>query len=41
MTWRERRIVTILSTILLILMAALLVVLGMRYRASRDIGKEA
>ena len=40
MTWRERRIVTILSTILLILMAALLVVLGMRYRASRDIGKE-
>lgn len=41
MTWSERRIVTILSTILLILMAALLVVLGMRYRASRDIGKEA
>ncbi len=40
MTWRERRIVTILSTILLILMAALLVVLGIRYRASRDIGKE-
>lgn len=40
MTWRERQIVTILSTILLILMAALLVVLGMRYRASRDIGKE-
>ena len=40
MTWRERRIVTILSTILLILMAALLVVLGMRYRASRDIGNE-
>ena len=40
MTWSERRIVTILSTILLLLMAALLVVLGMRYRASRDIGKE-
>lgn len=40
MTWRERRIVTILSTILLILMAALLVVLGMRYRASRDAGAD-
>jgi hypothetical protein len=35
MTWRERRIVTILSTILLVLLAALLVVLGMRYKARR------
>lgn len=33
MTWREQRIVTILSTILLILIAALLVVLGSRHKA--------
>ena len=35
MSWRERRLVTILSTILLILVAAVLVVLGIRYRESR------
>jgi len=35
MTWRERRLITILSTILLILVAAVLVVLGIRYRESR------
>lgn len=35
MTWRERRLITVLSTILLILMAAVLVVLGIRYRESR------
>lgn len=37
MTWRERRIVTILSAILAILCAALLIVLGIRYRENRDI----
>jgi len=35
MSWRERRLVTILSTILLILIAAVLVVLGIRYRENR------
>ena len=35
MTWSERRRITILSTILLILVAAVLVVLGIRYRESR------
>ena len=35
MTWQEKRVVTILSTILLILSAALLIVLGIRYRENR------
>ena len=35
MTWKERRIITILTTILLILMAAVLIVLGIRYREGR------
>ncbi|MBQ2738930.1 MAG: DUF4340 domain-containing protein [Oscillibacter sp.] len=35
MTWRERRIVTFLSTILGILCIALLIVLGIKYRESR------
>ena len=35
MTWRERRIVTILATILLVLVAALLIVLGIRFREWR------
>nr|WP_326184119.1 DUF4340 domain-containing protein [uncultured Oscillibacter sp.] len=37
MTWQERRTVTILSTILLILCAALLIVLGIRYQQNRDL----
>lgn len=40
MTWKERRIVTILTTILLVLMAALLIVLGIRYRVSRALQEE-
>jgi hypothetical protein len=40
MSWRERRVVTILSGVLLILCAALLVVLGIRYRAHRDADTE-
>ncbi|WP_298029918.1 DUF4340 domain-containing protein [uncultured Dysosmobacter sp.] len=36
MTWQERRTITILSTILAVLCAALLIVLGMRYRENRD-----
>lgn len=36
MTWKERRTVTILSTILAILCAALLIVLGIRYQERRD-----
>ena len=36
MTWSERRIVTVLSSILAILCAILLVVLGIRYRETRD-----
>jgi len=35
MTWRERRLVTVLSTILAILVIAVLIVLGIRYRESR------
>jgi len=35
MTWQEKRVVTILSTILLLLSAALLVVLAIRYRENR------
>lgn len=35
MTWRERRIVTILTAIVLILAAALLIVLGIRFRQWR------
>lgn len=38
MTWKERRIVTILTTIVLILAAALLIVLGIRFREWRDGG---
>ncbi|MDO4315830.1 MAG: DUF4340 domain-containing protein [Oscillospiraceae bacterium] len=42
MTWQERRTVTILSTILAILCAALLIVLGIRYQENRDLpGEEA
>lgn len=40
MTWSERRIVTALGTILAILCAALLIVLGIRYRENRDIPQE-
>ena len=36
MTWKERRLITILSAILGVLVIALLIVLGMRYRESRD-----
>lgn len=36
MTWQERRIVAVLSTILALLFAALLIVLGIRYRETRD-----
>lgn len=35
MTWKQRRTITILSTILTLLMIALLIVLGMKYRQSR------
>ena len=38
MTWKERRTVTILSIILAVLAAALLVVLGIRYREHRAAG---
>lgn len=40
MTWRERRTITILTTILLILAAMLLVVLGIRYRQNRDVPED-
>ena len=40
MTWSERRIVTVLSTILVILCGALLIVLGIRYRENRDSQQE-
>lgn len=36
MTWRERRTITILTTILLVLAAILLIVLGIRYREHRE-----
>ena len=36
MTWKERRLITVLSVILAILSAALLIVLCIRYRQSRD-----
>ena len=36
MTWNERKVVSILSGILAVLCAALLVVLGIRYRENRD-----
>ena len=39
MTWKERRTITVLSIILAILSAALLIVLGMKYRESRDAGE--
>ena len=35
MTWKERRTITILSAILAVLSAALLIVLGMKYREAR------
>ena len=38
MTWKERRIITILTTIVLILAAALLIVLGIRFREWRSDG---
>ena len=44
MTWRERRIVTILTAVALILAAALLIVLGIRFRqwrAAAETGGEA
>lgn len=40
MTWQERRTVTILSTILVVLCAALLIVLGIRYQQNRDLPGE-
>lgn len=40
MTWKERRTVTILSIIVAVLAAALLVVLGIRYRQHRAAGDE-
>lgn len=36
MTWKEKRIVTILLSIITVLFAALLIVLGGRYRAARE-----
>ena len=39
MTWKERRLITVLSVILAILSAALLFVLGIRYRQPRDAGQ--
>ena len=35
MDWRQRRTVTILTAVLLVLLAAILVVLGIRYRENR------
>lgn len=41
MTWKERRTITILSAILAVLSIALLIVLGIRYQASRgDTGED-
>ena len=37
MDWRQRRTVTILTAVLLVLLAAILVVLGIRYRENRRI----
>lgn len=37
MTWKEKRIVSILSTILALLLAALLIVLSIRYRENRKL----
>ena len=36
MTWKERRTVTMLLTIIAVLFAALLIVFGMRYREGRE-----
>ena len=36
MDWRQRRTVTILTTVLLTLLAAVLIVLGIRYRENRE-----
>lgn len=41
MTWKERRIITILTTIVLVLAAALLIVLGIRFREWRNSGDSA
>lgn len=38
MSWKERRLITILSAILLVLVIALVIVLAVRYRANRDDG---
>lgn len=40
MDWRQRRTVTILTTVLLTLLAAVLIVLGIRYRESRETAPE-
>ena len=37
MTWTERKVVSILCVILAVLFAALLIVLGIRYRENRDV----
>ena len=36
MTWKERRTVSMLLTIIAVLFAALLIVFGMRYREGRE-----
>ena len=41
MTWSERRLITILSIILAVLSAAVLVVLGIRYRENRPVAAAA
>ena len=41
MDWRQRRTVTILTAVLLVLLAAILVVLGIRYRENRQETPEA
>jgi hypothetical protein len=38
MSWKERRLITVLSAILLVLVIALVIVLAVRYRASMDDG---
>ena len=39
MSWKEKRLITILSIILAVLCAAVLVVLSIRYRAAQEIGR--
>jgi hypothetical protein len=41
MTWSEKRIITALCVVLAVLSAALLIVLGLRYRENRDVGEPA